>query len=70
MEHLKEELVSVMCHLEGSLYCFTHSVIAVSTHCAGVLQFTRQVSVWMQGVLEGRVQILGDYSIILTASVV
>lgn len=45
MEHLKEELVSLMCCLEGSLYCFAHFIIAVSTRCAGVHQYTRQVSV-------------------------
>jgi hypothetical protein len=44
-EHLKEGLVSMMCLLEGSLYCFAHSIIAVCTHCAGVLQYTIQVCV-------------------------
>jgi len=38
MGHHKEELVSMMCYLESSLYNFFHSVSIVCTFCAGGLQ--------------------------------
>jgi hypothetical protein len=70
MEHLKEELASMMCCLEGNLYYFAHSIIAVCTHCAGVLQYTRQVCVCVYTECSGRKRLnirrlFGDFEQIL-----
>jgi len=43
MGHQKEELVSMTCYLESSLYSFVHSISTVCTFCAGGLQCIRRV---------------------------
>jgi len=45
MGHQKEELVSMMCYLESSLYSFVHSISIVYTFCAGGLQCIRRVCI-------------------------
>jgi len=45
MGHQKEELVSMMCYLESSVYNFVHSISIVCTFCAGGLQCIRRVCV-------------------------
>jgi hypothetical protein len=45
MGHQKEELVSMICHLESSLYYLVHSITIVCMFCAGGLQCIRRVCV-------------------------